>query len=117
MLSPLYQVLICGTVILLQLRQFWDTLQSKLAAEGPYTASIRGMRMRLPELHDDDKEAMKLRLKGLLEGWKDIEQMFYYQGLLYVPKVIRLELINRRHDNPLVGHFGIEKTCKLIARN
>ncbi len=49
-LSPLHQILICETVVLTQLRQFWDTLQSKLAAEGPYTASIRDIRMRLPEL-------------------------------------------------------------------
>ncbi len=29
--------------------------------------------MRLPELQDDDKEAMKLRLEELPEGWEDIE--------------------------------------------
>ncbi len=42
--------------------------------------------------------------------------MLHYQGLLYVPKVICLELISRYHDDPFVGHVGIEKTCKLIAR-
>ncbi len=72
--------------------------------------------MRLPELQDDDKEAMKLRSEGLPEGWEDIEQLLHYQGLPYVPKVIRSELINKYHNNPLAGHFGIEKTCKLIAR-
>ncbi len=60
-LSPLHQVLICETVVLPQLCQFWDTIQSKLADEGPYTTSIGDMRMRLPELQDEDKEAMKLR--------------------------------------------------------
>ncbi len=59
---------------------------------------------------------MKLRSKGLSEGWEDIEQVFHYQGFPYVPKVIRLELISRHHDNPLADHFGIEKTRKLIAR-
>ncbi len=72
--------------------------------------------MRLLELQDDDKEAIKLRSKRLSEGWKDIKPVFHYQGLLYVPKVICSELINRHHDNPLASHFGIEKTCKLIAR-
>ncbi len=43
--------------------------------------------------------------------------MLYYQGFPYFPKVIRSELISRHHDDPLVGHFGIEKTCELIARN
>ncbi len=74
------------------------------------------MRMRLPELQDDDKEAMKLRSEGLPEGWEDIEQVLHYQDLPYVPKVIRSELISRQHDDPLAGHFGIEKTQELIAR-
>ncbi len=72
--------------------------------------------MRLPELQDDDKEAMKLRLKRLPEGWEDIEQVLHYQGLLYVSKVIHSELISKHHDNPLAGHFGIEKIHKLIAK-
>ncbi len=72
--------------------------------------------MRLPKLQDDDKEAMKLRSEGLPEGWEDIEQMLHYQGFPYVPKVICSELINRHHDDPLAGHFGIEKTRELIIR-
>ncbi len=67
-LSLLHQVLICETFVLSQLCQFWDPIQSELAGKGPYTASIGGMRMRLPELQDDDKEAMKLRSEGLPEG-------------------------------------------------
>ncbi len=74
------------------------------------------MRMRLPELQDNDKEAMKLKSEELPEDWEDIEQILYYQGLPYVPKVIRSELISRHHDDPLVDHFGIEKTRELIAR-
>ncbi len=66
--------------------------------------------MRLPELQDDDKEAKKLRSEGLPEGWEDIKQMFHHQSLSYIPKVISSELISRYHDNPLTGHFGIEKT-------
>ncbi len=72
--------------------------------------------MRLPELQDEDKEAMKLRSEGLSESWKNIEQVLHYQGLSYVPKVIRSELISRYYDDPLAGHFAIEKTRELIAR-
>ncbi len=116
-LSSLHQVLICGIVVLPQLRQFWNTIRSELADEGPFTISNGGMRTRLPELQDDDKEAKKPRSKQVLpEGWEDIEQVFHYQGLSYVPKVIRSELINRHHNNPLADHFDIEKTLKLIAR-
>ncbi len=115
-LSPLHQVYIYGTVVLLQLRQFWDTLRSNLAAKSPYIANIGGMRMRISELQDDDKEAMKLRSEELPEAWEDIKQVLHYQGLLYVPKVIRSELISRHHDKLFAGHFGIEKTYELIAK-
>ncbi len=74
------------------------------------------MRMRLPELQDEDKEAMKLRSEGLPKSWEDIEQVLHYQGLPYVPKIICSELINRHYDDTLAGHFGIEKTRELIAR-
>ena len=83
---PLHQVLICGTAVLLQLRQFWDIIWSKVAHKSLYTASIRGIKMRLPELQDDEKKAKKLRLTGLLEGWKDIKQVLHIQGLFYVLK-------------------------------
>ncbi len=91
-------------------------MRSELADEGPYTARIEGMRMRVLELQDDNKEAMKLRSEGLPEGWEDIKQVLHYYGLLYVSKVIRSELISRHHDDPLAGHFDIEKTRELIAR-
>ena len=65
-LSPLHQVLIYGTVILLQLCQFWDIIQSEIADKDPYIASIIGMKMRLFELQDNDKEAKKLRLEQIL---------------------------------------------------
>ncbi len=74
------------------------------------------MRMRLPELQDDDNEAMKVRSEGLPEGWEDIKQVLYYQRLPYIPKVIHSELISRHHNDPLAGYFGIEKTLELIAR-
>ena len=48
------------------MRQFWDTIRSELVDKGLYTASIRGMRMRLSELQDDDKEAKKLRSEQVL---------------------------------------------------
>ena len=66
--------------------------------------------MRLSELQDDDKKAKKLRSERLSESWEDIEQVFYYQGLSYIPKVICLELTSRYYDNSFVSYFSIEKT-------
>ena len=33
-----------------------------------------------------------------------------------MPEAIRTELISRHHDDPLAGHFGIEKTRELLAQ-
>lgn len=74
------------------------------------------MKIRLFNLQDDDKVVKKLRSKKLPKGWEDIEEVLYYQGLLYVLKDISLELISKHHNNPLEGHFGIEKTGELIAK-
>ena len=62
-LSPLHQVLICGTHLLPQLRQFWVTFQAELANENPYKASIGSMRLRLAELQESDPEAQEVKSK------------------------------------------------------
>ncbi len=33
-----------------------------------------------------------------------------------MPEIVRTELISRHHDDPLAGHFGIDKTRELIVR-
>ena len=40
----------------------------------------------------------------------------HHQGLLYVFKIIRTELISRYHDDLLASHFGIEKIRELVAK-
>ena len=58
----------------------------------------------------------KLRAEQLVKDWQDIEGVLHYQDLFYVPEIIRTKLISKYHDNPLTGHFGIEKTRELVAR-
>ena len=74
------------------------------------------MRLRLQELQSEDKQARKLRAEQPVKDWQDIEGVLHHQGLHYVPEIIRTELISRHHDDPLAGHFGIEKTRELVAR-
>ena len=114
-LSPLHQVLICGTHVLPQLNQFWDSLRNDIAHDGPY-ASIGGMNLRLPELQDNDEEAKALRAGGLPEGWEEVEGVLQYRGLPYVPEIIRSEVISCHHDDLLAGYFGIDKTKELVGR-
>ena len=114
-LSPLHQVFICGTTVLPQLRHYWDSLRSNIAHDSPY-ASIGGMNLQFPELQDNDKEAKILRAEGLPEGWKEVKRVLQYRGLSYIPEIIRSEVISCHHNDPLAGHFGIDKTRELIGR-
>ena len=68
-------------------------------------------------MQENDKETKLLkRTAGLLEGWKDVEGVLQYQGLPYVPEIIRSKVISRHHNDLLAGHFGIDKTRELIGR-
>ena len=76
------------------------------------------MRLKLHKLQAKDKQAQKLRANQQLgqQGWKDIDDVLYYQGLPYVLEIIQTELISRHHNNPLAGYFKIKKTRELLAR-
>ena len=73
------------------------------------------MTLRLQELQEAAREVQKLRQQKA-NGYKKIDEIFHHQGLPFVPIAIWTELIILHQDNCLAGHFGIEKTCKLLAR-
>ena len=112
--SQLHQVLICGTYVLPQLRQFWQGLQKKLAQEEPYV--VGSMRLRLHELEAKDKHVRKLRAEQLVKDWQYINDVLHHQGLPYVPEIIQTELISRYHNDPLAVYFRIKKTQELLFR-
>ena len=112
---PLYQVLICGIYILSQLQKFWTDIQAKLADKHLYKASIGGMRLRLSKLQESDPEARKFKAEGL-DGYEEVKVILHHQGLPFVPEAIQIKLISQHHDDPLAGHFGINKTRELIGR-
>lgn len=66
------------------------------------------MRLRLQELWKGYAQAQKIRGEKP-EDWEDTDGVLHHQGFLYVPEIIRTELISRHHNDPLAGHFGIEK--------
>ncbi len=115
-LSPLHQVLICGTHVLSRLCQFWTQFRCEKAREGPYQVSVRSLRMRLLELQLEDHKARKVREQGLKKGWEKFKEVSHYQSLLYIPEIFCTKVINQHHNNLLVGYFGIEKTRELVAQ-
>ena len=68
------------------------------------------MRLRLPAMQSEDKQAWKLKTEQLVKDWQDIKSVLHHQSLSYAPGIIRIELISRHHDDPLVGYFSIKKT-------
>ena len=75
------------------------------------------MRLRLSELQEKDEEAKRLRgSAGFPKDWEDVKGVLQYQELPYVPEIIRSEVINCHHDDPLAGHFGIDKTRQLVSQ-
>ena len=77
-LSSLHRVFICGTHVLPQLRQFWDTFRAELGAEGPYQVSIGSMRLRLSELQESDDEARKIRAEGPKDNYEEVDGVLHH---------------------------------------
>ena len=74
------------------------------------------MKLRIVKLQAEDGQARKIRAEKLGGNWEDSDRILHHQGLLYVPEIIRTELISRHYDNPLAGHFSIKKTRELVTR-
>ena len=49
-------------------------------------------------------------------AWKVDQGVLWHQERLYVPNRLRNDVIEANHDNPLAGHFGVQKTLELIQR-
>ena len=87
-----------------------------MAFENPY-ANVGGMKLQLSKLQDNNKEAKLIKdSTGLSEVWEDVEGVLQYQGLPYVPAIICSVVRSRHHNDPLVGHFGIDETRELVGR-
>lgn len=43
------------------------------------------------------------------------EEVLDQEGLMYLPNILKIEVISRHHDNILAEHFEMDKTWELIA--
>ncbi len=50
-----------------------------------------------------------------MPGIKNTDEVLYNQGLSFILKILKIELISRYHDDLLASHFGINKKLKLIT--
>ena len=49
--------------------------------------------------------------------WSCKDGLLLYKGLIYVPEVSRMDVLQEHHDAALAGHSGISQTLELITRN
>ena len=97
------------------------------AHETAYTSSTKSILEVVKSLQDIDTFTIERR-KALTEStrkqdgagkWSlDSRGLLNYKQALYVPadKAIREELLAKHHDDPLAGHYGIERTTELLRR-
>ena len=71
-------VIIFKTYTLLNLCQSWETFYQELAAERPYKASIRGIKLKLVELQAENSQARKIRAKKLGRNKEDSNEILYH---------------------------------------
>lgn len=80
------------------------------------------MRLWLPELQTEKFYAQKIKTEvddkqSLKDGWEEnADGVLLKDSLLYVSEIIHTELICCHHDDPLIGHFWVEKTQELISQ-
>ena len=68
-------------------------------------------------MQEPDKEVRNIRaVEELQDRYKKIDEVLYYQRLLFVPEIIQTKIISRYHNNSLTGHFGVDNKRKLIGQ-
>ena len=97
-----------------------------VASETAYNPSSKPAYELIKALQQEDAlvqqwkagEAQGKRNKDAGAWTMDSQGLLNYNGKLYVPEEasVRAELLKRHHDNPLAGHFGVEKTTELMCR-
>ena len=97
-----------------------------VASETAYNPSSKPAYELIKALQQEDAlviqwkagEAQGNRKKDAGAWTLDSQGLLLYNDRLYVPEEasVREELLKRHHDDPLAGHFGVEKTSELIGR-
>ena len=52
-----------------------------------------------------------------MEKFKIKDNLIFYNNLVYIPEVLRQEILTMYHEKPAAAHLEIRKTLELITRN
>lgn len=103
-----------------------SVVQVATAGETAYDPSSKSVFELIKALQREDAYVQQRRdgvtqdeRKGNAGAWTmDSQGLLRYKDALYVPEEasVREELLRLHHDDPLAGHFGIDKTVELMSR-
>ena len=125
--TEMLKILIAGTVCnITKGEKTLGHISNFLHQESPY-AAVSIVIAHLPELQQEDPMALTVRKElaspnvnvysgQLGEPWSEAEGVLHYDGKPYIPETLQTNLLERNHDDPLAGHFGVEKTLELLTR-
>ena len=84
---------------------------------GVHAVVVSNHRSRILASYDTDAVAQQHLPTPMSSNWSCKDGLLLYKGLIYVPKILRMDVLREHHDAPLAGHCGIARTLELITRN
>ena len=119
------KILITDTIVLPKVKKLWSYLSDSLYQKSLYSI-MSTVIAPLLELQQKDPMARTVRKElatpnvnvysgHLGKPWSEIERVLHYDGKPYISETIRIDLLERNHDDPLAWHFGVEKTFELLT--
>ncbi|KAF4627116.1 hypothetical protein G7Y89_g11043 [Cudoniella acicularis] len=105
-------------------RTWINAVTRSSTALAPVTAPFTDL-LRLAQSNDSfcqDTILAQRASKRKREGeptWTFQEDLLRWNGRIYIPDdpALRAEVMRLHHDDPLAGHYGVEKTMDLLRRN
>ena len=104
-----------------------EQLSISLCASMLISAALRGsLIMDVDKLHQDIRNAYTTDPTASVQfpqpsnaQWTLTDGLLRYNDRIYVPDApdLRLQVLKHKHDHPLAGHFGQNKTLELIRRD
>ena len=80
---------------------------------------IKALQLKDSYVQQRREDGAQNKRKGDVEAWTwDNQRLLRYKNMLYVLEetFVREELLRRYYDDPLAGHFDVDKTLKLMTR-
>lgn len=92
--------------------ELFQALRTQISIESDEDGLLDKIRSALAE--DKFSKTVDLETSSLFT----LEQgLLLHDGYIYVPEIMRLEILQRHHDDKVAGHFGVAKTYELLHRN